>query len=140
MAQKQAVSPAHRPRPLSPHLQIYRWPVTMGTSILHRITGVGLSLGAFLIAWWLIAAAAGPDAYGTFLILADHWVGRFVLLGFTLSLVYHLLNGIRHLFWDVGAGFRVRTANATGRLVYGLTILVTLAIWLAGYWVKGDLG
>lgn len=128
-----------RERPLSPHLQIYKWPVTMGTSILHRVTGVGLGLGTMLLAWWLIAAALGPEAYDQFQTLAGHWFGRFILFGFTVSLVYHALNGVRHLFWDFGFGFRVPTANATGLLTYGATVLVTLAIWTAAYVAKGDI-
>lgn len=126
-------------RPLSPHLQIYRWPITMGTSILHRVTGVGLALGTVLLAAWLIAAAAGPEIYGQFQTYATHALGRFVLFGFTVSLVYHALNGVRHLVWDLGWGFLVPTANKTGLLVYALTALLTLVIWAAAYWVKGDL-
>lgn len=128
-----------RERPLSPHLQIYKWPVTMGTSIIHRITGVGLALGTILLAWWLIAAALGPEAYDQFQTLAGHWFGRFVLFGFTVALVYHALNGVRHLFWDFGYGFKVPTANMTGILTYGLTAILTLVIWAAAYYAKGDL-
>jgi succinate dehydrogenase / fumarate reductase, cytochrome b subunit len=128
-----------RERPLSPHLQIYKWPVTMGTSIIHRITGVGLTLGTILLACWLIAAALGPVAYDQFQTLAGHWFGRFVLFGFTLSLIYHALNGVRHLFWDFGYGFKVATANMTGVLTYGLTVVLTLVIWAAAYYAKGDL-
>jgi succinate dehydrogenase / fumarate reductase, cytochrome b subunit len=126
-------------RPLSPHLQIYKWPITMGTSIIHRVTGVGLTLGTVLLGWWLIAAALGPEAYDQFQALAGHWFGRFVLFGFTLSLVYHALNGVRHLFWDMGYGFKVTTANMTGLLAYGMTIVLTFVIWAAAYYVKGDL-
>jgi succinate dehydrogenase / fumarate reductase cytochrome b subunit len=126
-------------RPLSPHLQIYRWPVTMGTSILHRITGVGLGLGTLVMAWWLTAAASGPEAYGAFQGVANHWIGRLVLFGFTVALSYHALNGIRYLAWDLGYGFKIATANRTGILAYGLTVLLTLAIWAFAYWVKGDL-
>lgn len=128
-----------RERPLSPHLQIYKWPVTMGTSIIHRITGVGLGLGTLLLAWWLIAAALGPEAYELFQTLAGHWFGRLVLFGFTVSLVYHALNGVRHLFWDFGYGFKVTTANMSGLLTYGLTAVLTFVIWAAAYYVKGDL-
>jgi succinate dehydrogenase / fumarate reductase cytochrome b subunit len=123
-----------RTRPLSPHLQIYRWPVTMGTSILHRITGFGLALGTLLLAWWLVAAAIGPASYGTFQALAYHWIGRVVLFGFTLALVFHALNGVRHLAWDLGYGFAVPTANRTGILVYGLTVVLTWVIWAVAYY------
>jgi len=129
-------SPGSRPpaqRPLSPHLQIYRWPVTMGTSILHRITGVGLAFGTLLLAWWLVAAAMGADEYAVFESVSFHWFGRLVLFGFTVSLVYHALNGVRHLFWDVGRGYKVATANMSGLIVYGLTVVVTVAIWVGAY-------
>jgi succinate dehydrogenase / fumarate reductase cytochrome b subunit len=128
-----------RDRPLSPHLQIYKWPVTMGTSILHRITGVGLAGGTLVLAWWLIAAALGPEAYEVFLSLAGTWLGRLVLFGFTVALVYHALNGVRHLAWDFGWGFQVATANMTGLMTYAATALITLAVWLAAYAAKGDL-
>ena len=126
-------------RPLSPHLQIYRWPVTMGTSILHRVTGFGLALGTLLLAWWLVAAASGPEAYATFQALAYHWCGRFILFGFTLALVFHAVNGVRHLFWDFGYGFAVPTANRTGIAVYVLTILFTWIIWAGAYYAMGKL-
>jgi succinate dehydrogenase / fumarate reductase, cytochrome b subunit len=128
-----------RERPLSPHLQIYKWPITMGTSILHRVTGVGLALGTLLLAWWLIAAALGPAAYDQFRALAGHWFGRLVLFGFTVSIVYHALNGVRHLFWDFGYGFKVPTANMTGLMTYAGTVLLTFVIWAAAYAAKGDL-
>ena len=126
-------------RPQSPNWQIYRWPVTMGTSILHRITGFGLALGSLLLAWWLVAAALGPEAYGTFQAVAYHWFGRLVLFGFTLALVFHMLNGIRHLFWDAGFGFAVPTANRTGIVIYGATIVVTWIIWAFAYHAMGKI-
>lgn len=128
-----------KPRPLSPHLQIYRWPVTMGTSILHRITGVGLAFGAVILAWWLVAAAAGPESYAVFESAAFHWFGRFVLFGFTAALMFHALNGIRHLFWDMGYGFAVPTADKTGITVYVLAALTTIAIWIGAYYAMGAL-
>ena len=133
-----AAASARRPeRPLSPHLQIYRWPVTMLTSILHRISGVGLGLGLLLVAWWLIAAAAGPEAYAMFLAAAGHWAGRVVLSGFTAALVYHLLNGIRHLAWDAGYGYEKSRAERTGTLVIALAVILTLAIWALAYHSMG---
>src|SRR5579863_5718340 len=91
-------------RPLSPHLQIYRWPVTMATSIAHRVTGVALSIGMIVLAWWLIAAATGSDAYHIFAASAANPIGQIVLFGFLWSLAFHFFNGIRHLAWDVGWG------------------------------------
>ena len=125
-------------RPQSPHLQIYRWPITMGTSILHRVTGFGLGLGTLILAWWLVAASMGPDAYATFQAAAFHWFGRLVLFGFTLALVYHMLNGLRHLSWDVGIGFKVPTANASGVVVYMLTVVLTVLIWVLAYRSMGE--
>jgi succinate dehydrogenase / fumarate reductase cytochrome b subunit len=124
----EARSGGRPPRPLSPHLQIYRWPITMGTSILHRITGMGL-----------IAASMGSDTYAVFEGVAFHWFGRLVLFGFTVALVFHALNGVRHLFWDAGAGFKMATANASGLVVYGLTAVLTLLIWVVAYRSMGGL-
>src|SRR5207237_7593942 len=104
-------------RPLSPHLQIYRWPITMAASITHRATGIALAAGLVLLAWWLLAAATGPDAYGLFVRLAGNVIGEIVLFGFLWSLAYHLLNGIRHLAWDIGYGFRVLKARIAAVLV-----------------------
>jgi succinate dehydrogenase cytochrome b subunit len=125
-------------RPLSPHVQIYRWPITMGTSILHRITGVGLAFGTLLLAWWLVAASMGPEPYALFSAVAYHWFGRLVLFGFTVALVYHSLNGVRHLFWDVGVGFKIPTANASGVVVYILTAAITVLVWVVAYHSMGN--
>jgi succinate dehydrogenase / fumarate reductase cytochrome b subunit len=92
-------------RPLSPHLQIYKPQITMVTSITHRATGIALGVGTLLLAWWLIAVAAGPEAYATVTAFTTSWFGQIILFGFTWSLFYHLCNGIRHLFWDMGQGF-----------------------------------
>lgn len=126
-----------RARPLSPHLQIYRWPVTMATSITHRVTGVGLSAGTLLVAWWLMATAFGGDYYDTFSAVARSPLGLLILFGFVWALVYHLLNGIRHLAWDAGFGFEVRTAERTGVLVFALSILLAVAVFAYAYLVKG---
>lgn len=132
---EQAKGTAH-PRPLSPHLQIYRWPVTMATSIVHRATGIALAAGALVLAWWLIAAATGPDAYATFQHVVATPIGEIVLFGFVWSLAYHLLNGIRHLAWDLGYGFAVPTANRTGVLVIVLSVLIAIAVFAVGYMAK----
>lgn len=120
-------------RPLSPHLQVYRWQITMLTSILHRVTGVGLGVGTLLIAWWLIAAAAGPEAFDTAQAFLGSWFGRLILFGFTGALFYHLCNGIRHLCWDAGWGFTLPVMTKSGIAVFiaagGLTVLA----WVLGY-------
>lgn len=121
------------PRPLSPHLQIYRWPVTMATSITHRATGVALTMGSVLVGWWLIAAASGPELYTPFQTVANNPLGQLVLFGFVWSLAYHLLNGIRHLAWDLGYGFNVGTANKTGVLVIVLSVLIAIGGFVLAY-------
>ena len=121
-------------RPLSPHLQIYRWHLSMATSILHRMSGVVLALGLLLLTWWLAAAAAGPEYFGLVHDIMASWIGRLILLGFTAALYFHLFNGIRHLMWDIGYGFEIETAQRLGYLVFALTILATLGTFLFGYW------
>lgn len=118
-----------RERPLSPHLQVYRWQITMTMSILHRATGVALSVGAFAVAWWLVAIAGGADSYSDFQALASSLLGRIALFGFSACLVYHLLNGLRHLLWDAGYGFEIPKVYATGWTVLVLSVVITGAIW-----------
>ena len=126
-----------RARPLSPHLQIYRWPVSMATSITHRVTGVGLALGTLLVAWWLIAAASGAGAYDTFSTYARSPLGLLILFGFVWALAFHLLNGIRHLVWDSGFGFNPKAAERVGVLIYALSILIAAGVFAYAIVVKG---
>lgn len=118
-----------REKPLSPHLQIWRWHITMATSILHRATGCALYVGALIAAAWAISLAAGPDAYATFKGLMGSWLGLFVMFGLTLSIFYHLANGIRHLVWDAGRGLDVKSANASAIVVFAFAAAATLAVW-----------
>lgn len=118
-----------RERPLSPHLQVYRWQITMTMSILHRATGVALSIGAFAVAWWLLAIAGGADSFADFQALASSLLGRIALFAFSACLVYHLLNGLRHLLWDAGYGFEIPKVYATGWTVIVLAVVITAAIW-----------
>ena len=120
-------------RPLSPHVSVYRWQISMTMSILHRITGVGLGLGTLLLTWWLIAAAAGPAAYGVVHDFLGSIIGRVILLGFTLALFYHLCNGIRHLVWDAGYGYDVKTMTSSGLLAFTAAIVLTVIAWLLAY-------
>ena len=126
---------ARAERPLSPHLQIYRWYFTMALSIAHRITGVGLALGLVLFTWWLLALASGPEAFATVHGVMVSWFGRLTLFLYTLTLFYHMANGIRHLAWDFGYGFDPGVARAAGAAVLafagGLTVLVWLVAALA---------
>ena len=121
-----------RERPLSPHLQVYRWQITMTMSILHRATGVALAVGAFMLAWWLLAVAGGSAPFETFRSFASSILGQIALLGFSFCLIYHLLNGIRHLLWDVGYGYEIPKFYATGWTVAVLAALITGAVWYCG--------
>ncbi|MGP2491193.1 succinate dehydrogenase, cytochrome b556 subunit [Mesorhizobium sp. PUT5] len=130
-------SPATHNRPLSPHLTIYRPPITMTTSILHRITGGALYFGTLLVAWWL-TAAAGPQGYFDFVNgIFGSWFGRLVLLGYTWALMLHMLGGVRHFIWDTGAGLEKHTASKIAWVTLVGSVLLTLAIWIAGYYVRG---
>jgi len=120
-------------RPLSPHLQIYKLQITMLTSITHRITGVALGLGTLLLTWWLIAAASGPDAYATVTGFIGSWFGQLVLFGFTWALFFHLCNGIRHLFWDMGKGFELPVMRKTGMVAVIASVVLTLLTWVLAY-------
>jgi succinate dehydrogenase / fumarate reductase, cytochrome b subunit len=124
-------------RPLSPHLQIYRWTLTMLLSIVHRATGVALYFGTLLLAWWLIAAASGPGAYSNVQAFTGSIIGRLVLFGYTWALLHHLLSGIRHLVWDLGYGFKAneREALTWGALVGGISL--TVLVWIAAYAIGG---
>jgi succinate dehydrogenase / fumarate reductase cytochrome b subunit len=112
-------------RPLSPHLSIYKPEYTMVLSITHRITGVGLALGAALVAWWFIAAASGSDYFATVDGLLTSTLGDLVLLGSTAALWYHFCNGIRHLIWDAGYGFDLDVAKRSGMMVVAGTVTLT---------------
>jgi succinate dehydrogenase / fumarate reductase cytochrome b subunit len=124
-------------RPLSPHMQIYRWPVTMLMSILHRITGGALYFGTLLVAWWLIAASAGPAAYGTVASVFNSWFGRLILLGYTWALLHHMLGGIRHLIWDTGHGFAQHERESLALATAVGSIVLTLVLWTVGYFLVG---
>lgn len=119
-------------RPLSPHLQIYRWQITSVLSILHRLTGLALSVGTPLLVWWLVALASGPDAFATAQAFVGSWLGRLLLLGWSFSLFFHLANGIRHLFWDAGYGFEIKTTTASGWAVVVTSVALTVIAWIAG--------
>lgn len=120
------------PRPLSPHLQVYRWSLTMAMSILHRATGIALSVGSILIVAWIAALAAGPDAFATAQALAGSPIGLLILFGWSLALFYHLCNGIRHLFWDIGMGFEKAQARRSGWLTLASTVALTALAWGVG--------
>jgi succinate dehydrogenase / fumarate reductase cytochrome b subunit len=121
-----------KPRPLSPHLQIYKPMLTMMMSIVHRITGGALYFGTLLVAWWLIAAASGPSAYTTFETFIGSIVGRLILFGYTWALLHHMLGGIRHLIWDLGYGFEPTEREVLTVATLIGSIGLTIALWAIG--------
>ena len=129
-------APKTRPRPLSPHLEIYRPTLTMAMSIVHRITGVGLYIGVLLLAWFLIALSGDATTFATFSSFIRSFIGQLLLLGFTWSLFHHMLGGVRHALWDSGIGLdhplRERLAQAT--LIGGIAL--TIITWIIGYTVR----
>ena len=124
-------------RPLSPHLQIYQWQLTSVLSITHRATGLALAAGTVLLLWWLLAAATSADAFAVAQAFWYSWIGRLLLFGWTWSLFFHLCNGIRHLFWDAGWGFELKTVYLSGWIVVSASLLLTIMAWVAGYAVRG---
>jgi len=120
------------PRPLSPHLQIYRWQLTSVLSILHRASGIALAAGTILLVWWLGAAADGPEAYAGVQAFLGSWIGRILLFGWSLAFFYHLCNGLRHLWWDSGRGFELRQVYVGGWTVVAATIVLTAMAWILG--------
>jgi succinate dehydrogenase / fumarate reductase cytochrome b subunit len=130
---------ARRGRPLSPHLQIYKPMLTMVMSIVHRITGAGLYFGMVLLAWWLIAVASGPKAYGTFEAFIGSVIGQIILFGFTWALIHHMLGGIRHLIWDTLHGFEPAEREALALATLVGSILLTVLLWIIGYLALGGL-
>jgi succinate dehydrogenase / fumarate reductase cytochrome b subunit len=116
-------------RPLSPHLSIYRWPITMTMSILHRATGVAMSVGFIVLAGWLFDAAMGAETYAAMLSYLDTMVGKLLLMGWSFAFFFHLANGVRHLVWDSGRGFEKTTANASAWFVLLLAIVFTALFW-----------
>lgn len=120
---------ANRERPLSPHLQVYKWQVQMTSSILHRATGVILAVGALLVTGGLLALSAGPERWSQFLVLAGSIPGRIVLLGATWALAYHLLNGIRHLLQDGGLGFSIPQFVRSSLISMIGSVLLTAIVW-----------
>lgn len=115
---------------MSPHLTVWRWHITMATSIAHRATGVALYVGALIAAAWAVSLAAGPDAYATFKSLLGSPLGLLVMFAMTVSFFYHLANGIRHLVWDAGHGYDLKSANASAVFVFAFTAAATIAIWV----------
>ena len=119
-------------KPLSPHLQIYRWHVSSLVSITHRITGILNLLGLVFICAWISSAGIGENLFECFLIFLKSFIGKFILIGFTWSMRYHLLSGIRHFFWDLGYGYEIKTANLSGIIVIISSLFLTIILWMIG--------
>lgn len=117
-------------RPMSPHVSIWKWHITMAGSILHRATGGANYVGAALVVAWLFATAAGPDYYEPLAAVVGSIWGQLILFGFTLSVCYHLLSGLRHLFWDAGKGFNPKFASFVGATILVLAVALAVAVWL----------
>ena len=122
-------APGARERPLSPYM-IWRWHVTMATSILHRVTGVGLYGGALILAGWAVALASGQEAYDSYMGLLGSIPGKVVLFGLTVCVFYHLANGVRHLSWDMGKGYEPKTANLTAVVAITFGFVAAVAVWI----------
>ena len=112
----------------------------MMLSITHRATGIALAVGALLLVCWLLALASGPAAFADVQAFLGSWIGRLLLFGWTWALMYHLANGIRHLFWDAGLGLELPAAQASGYAVIVVSVAATLGIWVAGYMAAGAMG
>lgn len=128
---------ASHPRPISPHLQVYRPQLTSFMSILHRVTGVFLALGVVPLVGWLVAAAAGPAWFDCAQQIAGSILGRTLLFLWTGAFFYHLLNGLRHLAWDAGWGFELPTVYKTGWATMILAVVLSVIAWGLGYWSRG---
>ena len=119
-------------RPLSPHLQIYKPQITSVLSIFHRFSGIALSVGTLVLAYWLLAAASGPEAFAGAQAVIGSWFGLLCLFGWSVALFYHLCSGIRHLVWDAGYGFELDTVTKSGWAVVVATVVLTLLAWVIG--------
>ena len=121
---------SNRTRPLSPHLTIYRWPLTMILSILHRATGVSLSVGLIIFSVWLFAIAFGEQYFTFFVYVFSNWIGRFLLVVWTFAFFLHFCNGLRHLYWDTGRGFDRERVEISARIVVFSSLLLTSIFWV----------
>ncbi len=121
--------PTHN-RPLSPHLQVYRLPLTALMSITHRITGIGLTIGTLLLTWWVTAAAYGAEAFDQVQGFLGSWIGLLLLFGFSFALFFHLFNGVRHLFWDFGRYFELHETRRADIAVLVAAAALTVVVWV----------
>ena len=118
--------------PISPHLQIYRWHFSSLLSITHRIVGIANLLALILIFFWFLAFSLGESNYEFFLLVINSFFGKFILIGFSWSMSFHIFSGLRHLAWDMGYGFEIKTANISGIIVIISSLVLTVIFWLLG--------
>ncbi|SRR5258706_11980541 len=139
MAEARARERREIERPLSPHLQIYSNQINMVMSIVHRITGMALYFGTVLLAWWLLAAASGPQAFAVANDFFGTIVGKIILFGYTWALMHHTLGGIRHFIWDTGRGLDLTSVDllSWGTLIG--SVALTIAVWAIALQMRGEL-
>ena len=118
--------------PISPHLQIYRWNISSLLSITHRIAGVVNLLALILMFLWLLTFSLGESNYELFLVVINSFAGKFILIGFSWSMSFHIFSGLRHLAWDMGYGFEIKTANISGIIVIVSSLTLTVIFWILG--------
>lgn len=116
----------NKKRPISPHLQVYKPQLTSVLSITHRLTGVGLSMGTLVLCGWIFALSSGAETYGFFMTQIKSWYGQTFMVGLLFSFYYHLCNGLRHLYWDFGKGYSLKTVYKSGWMVVIASIFMTL--------------
>lgn len=119
-------------RPLSPHLQIYKLELPMVLSGLHRITGIALSFGSLLLVGWIVSAAHSAEAFASMSHFLGGFIGQFLLFGWSFSLIYHSVNGVRHLIWDTGRLLEIKQIHSSGKIVLALSMALTLLVWVLG--------
>jgi succinate dehydrogenase / fumarate reductase, cytochrome b subunit len=120
-------------RPLSPHLQVYRFSWTMAMSILHRITGGALYLGTLLIAFWLMASASGREGFAMAQAVAGSWIGQLILFGYSWALIHHMIGGLRHFIWDLGKGYGLEARMGLAKFGLLASIGLTILVWIAAF-------
>jgi succinate dehydrogenase / fumarate reductase cytochrome b subunit len=131
------VAAARRPRPISPHIQVYRFMLTYVMSGFHRVTGFVLYFGFALVVWWLVAAATGPNAYAAFQWFIGSIIGELILLGYTWALIHHALGGIRHLIWDLIYGFDPSERETLALATVIGSVVLTILVWVIGFLAMG---
>lgn len=117
-------------RPMSPHLQVWRWHITMACSILHRACIMGLYVGVVMLAGWALSLALGPDAYAAYVGLLGSVIGKLVMIGLTFALFFNIAYTIRQSFWDAGVGFALKTADLTGAAAIAFAVVATIVTWV----------